>query len=76
MEVQGKMQEMSRGMRQVSVRMQMNEREQRKCKLTLQDLSSLPPTTPMYRAAGKCLSFVDFSPALQAERMDEYLTLY
>lgn len=52
MEVQGKMQELSRGLRQVSYRMQLNDREQRKCKITLQELGALPATTPMYRAAG------------------------
>lgn len=52
MEVQGKMQELSRALRQISMRLQMNEREMRKCKITVQDLGTLPPTTPMYRAAG------------------------
>ena len=56
MEVQGKMQELGRALRQVSYRMQLNEREQRKCKITIQELGALPQTTPMYRSAGALLS--------------------
>lgn len=62
MEVQGKMQELGRALRQVSYRMQLNEREQRKCKITIQELGALPQTTPMYRSAGAPPSFYS-SPA-------------
>lgn len=69
MEVQGKMQELSRALRQISMRLQMNEREMRKCKITVQDLGTLPPTTPMYRAAGSIAALWFISYGSQVERM-------
>lgn len=52
LEVQDKIQDLSRGLREIAYRLQSAEREMRKCKITIQDLNSLPPDTPMYFAAG------------------------
>lgn len=52
------MQELGRALRQIAFRLQLIEKEQRRCKITLQELGSMPVSTPMYKAAGEIPPFM------------------
>ncbi len=52
MELQVKMQDINRKLRQTTMRLQLSERDKRRAQITLQEVGGMPLNTNMYRAVG------------------------